>query len=183
MVRSTRRLIEKEVWKGERQKVIFGLLEPLPGHEPKVGNLFLCIGEKIPFECLMEVKKHVQQKKIGVDGVYMAHDSYGVPRYGGRGHIFRRLASRKKEYPKELVYFSFYIVKEKNHEKELENVILRAAGPQMTMNKVKVRTGTQPGSVRDYEPGTHFYVRIDSPNPAAKRGRTISKRVSRKLEE
>jgi hypothetical protein len=91
----------------------------------------------------------------------MAHDAFGIPRYGGRGRIFSRLATRKRKYPKELAYFSFYIVNEKNHERELENAILRAAGPQMVINKVKIRGDAMPGSVRDYEPGTHFYQRKD----------------------
>ena len=92
----------------------------------------------------------------------MAHDSFGIPRYGGRGRIFRRLSRRKKKYPKQLQYFSFYIVKNKNHERELENAILRAAGPQMALNTLKVRSNWEPGSVRDYEPGTQFYQRRDS---------------------
>ena len=43
----------------------------------------------------------------------MAHDSFGVPRYGGRGNIFERLLKHKKKYPKLLLYFSFYIVRKK----------------------------------------------------------------------
>ncbi len=89
----------------------------------------------------------------------MAHDSLGVPRYGGRGNIFQRLERHKKKYPTELCYFSFYIVKHKNHEKEIENIILRAAGPQMLLNIKKVRSDVAAGSVMDYEPGTHFYRR------------------------
>jgi hypothetical protein len=167
MARKRARVINGNVWKSERHRVGFGRLDPVPGQKPIVGNLFLCIGEKLPFECLLEVRKHVRAQKFHPDGVYMAHDSFGVPRYGGRGRIFSRLASRKRKYPDELAYFSFYIVKQKNHEKELENAILRAAGPQMAINKVKVRTGPQPGSVRDYEPGTHFYRRFNTTNQRA----------------
>jgi hypothetical protein len=57
MARSRRRILG-EVWKGSNRKVVFGKLEPLPGHKPKVGNLFLCIGEKLPFECLPDVRRH-----------------------------------------------------------------------------------------------------------------------------
>jgi hypothetical protein len=95
----------------------------------------------------------------------MAHDSFGVPRYGGRGKIFSRLSTRQKKYQKELKYFSFYIVKEESHTVELENVILRAAGPQMLLNTLKVQSGSKPGSVRDYNPGTQFYQRKDSQRP------------------
>lgn len=89
----------------------------------------------------------------------MAHDSMGVARYGGRGSIFNRLASHKRKYPKELLYFSFFIIKNKNHEREIETALLRAAGSQMVLNQRKVRTGLEVGSVGDYEPGTHFVER------------------------
>jgi ribosomal protein S7 len=36
--------------------------------------------------------------------------------------------NHKRKYYKELVYFSFYIIENKTHENEIENVILRAAG-------------------------------------------------------
>jgi hypothetical protein len=83
----------------------------------------------------------------------------GVARYGGRGAIFSRLATRKKRYPKELQYFSFYVIANKAHEREIETVILRAAGPQMTLNTNKVALGLHPGNIADYEPGTHFFER------------------------
>jgi hypothetical protein len=52
----------------------------------------LFVGEKLPFECLSDVQRHVRARSPDRDGVYMAHDSFGVPRYGGRGRIFRRLS-------------------------------------------------------------------------------------------
>ena len=107
----------------------------------------------------------------------MAHDSFGIPRYGGRGRIFSRLARRKEKYKRELQYFSFYIVKNKNHERELENAILRAAGPQMALNTLKVRSNWMPGRVQDYEPGTQFYQRKDSKDA---RRRLQLRRVSRR---
>jgi len=89
----------------------------------------------------------------------MAHDSMGMARYGGRGRIFSRLRSHHVKYPKELLYFSFYVIKSKKHERELETAILRAAGPQMILNKRKVRANINPGNVSDYEPGTMFFER------------------------
>ena len=67
-------------------------------------------------------------------------------------------ATRKK-YPRELLYFSFYVIANKNHEREIETAILRAAGPQMILNQRKVRSSIDHGSVNDYEPGTHFLER------------------------
>jgi hypothetical protein len=160
MARRRKQIIE-EIWKNENktQKVVFGKLEPSGGHQSK--GLFLVIGEKLPFECLSKVRQHVRKRIPSREGVYMAHDSFGVPRYGGRGKIFRRLLARQRKYQKELEYFSFYIVADRSHTAELENVILRAAGPQMLLNKLKVRSGSKPGSVRDYNPGTQFYQRKD----------------------
>ena len=73
--------------------------------------------------------------------------------------FFSRLRSHKRKYSKELVYFSFYIIENKTHEREIENVILRAAGPQLVLNLRKVRDGIDPGAVGDYEPGTKFFRR------------------------
>jgi hypothetical protein len=73
--------------------------------------------------------------KIKREGVYLAHDSFGVALYGGRANIFHRLRSHKRKYNRELVYYSFYIIADKTHEREIENVILRAAGPQLVLNQ------------------------------------------------
>jgi hypothetical protein len=161
MARRRKETIE-EIWKSEdrSQRVVFGKLGSSGGHQNK--NLFLVVGEKLPFESLSDVRKHVRKYITVRKGVYMAHDSFGVPRYGGRGKIFSRLLARQKKHQKELKYFSFYIVKDQGHTGELENVILRAAGPQMLLNTLKVRSGSKPGSVRDYNPGTQFYQRKDS---------------------
>src|SRR5580704_13866102 len=151
MPRKSKRVIEV-IWKSSdnKQRVVFGKLEPSSHGKRKAQNLFICVGEKLPFACIHEVRRHIREHITSRSGVYMAHDSFGVPRYGGRGRIFRRLLARKKRYLKELEYFSFYIVKETSHASELENVILRAAGPQMLLNTLKVRAGIRPGSVRDY---------------------------------
>lgn len=99
------------------------------------------------------------QEEVKANGVYMAHDSMGVARYGGRGNIISRLAMHKKNYPKELLYFSFYIIANKSHEREIETAILRAAGGQMNLNERKVREGIAVGNVSDFEPGTYFFER------------------------
>jgi hypothetical protein len=117
------------------------------------------VAEKLPYDSLAAVHRHMKLNKAHLQGVYMAHDSMGVARYGGRGRIFSRLRSHRRKYRRELVYFSFYVVRDKKHERELETAILRAAGPQMILNTQKVRDGINPGSVRDYEPGTRFFQR------------------------
>jgi hypothetical protein len=82
MARRKKQIIEK-IWKSvdKTQTVVFGKLGSSGGSQSK--NLFLVIGEKLPFECLPEVRKHVRNYITVRKGVYMAHDSFGVPRYGG----------------------------------------------------------------------------------------------------
>ncbi len=62
-------------------------------------------------------------------------------------------------YPQELMFFSFYTILEKKHEREVESLILRVAGPHLTLNLRKVRPGVACGEVRDFEPGTGFFER------------------------
>ena len=157
------KVVNDEVWSDRTWKVVDGILKPAPGRPKKTERLFQIVGEKLPFNSLGEVNTKI--KAIlgrAPEGIYMAHDSMGVARYGGRGKIFSRLRKHKKKYPKELLYFSFYVIKSKNHERELETAILRAAGPQMILNKNKVRSDIRPGNVRDYEPGTMFFSRQNS---------------------
>ena len=97
----------------------------------------------------------------------------GAARYIGRGSVFSRLAAHKKEHPHELVYFSFYIVEEKQHEREIETLLIRAAGPQLEFNDRKKRIGINSGNIRDYEPGTSFYER------QAKKGRKRKKKKAK----
>ena len=155
----SRKTVKSVVWRGNGWNVVKGELVRSPGRPYKVDHLFRCVAEKIPFESLSNVRKAVIAAGIGTEGVYLAHDSMGVARYGGRGRIFPRLASRKRAYPRELAYFSFYIIKEKQHEREIETAIIRAAGSQLILNTRKKRDGIDPGSVRDYEPGTKFIER------------------------
>lgn len=137
--------------------VVTGRLVPRPGRPSK--PLFEVVAEKIPFAALSECRDDMETYGLKTDGVYFAHDSFGVVRYGGRGQIFTRLGAHKKKYPRELEYFSFYTIADKQHEREIETVLLRAAGPTLSLNTRKVRAGIDPGSVLDYEPGTEFYER------------------------
>jgi hypothetical protein len=155
-----RKKADKKIWSDSDWVVVPGRLIPGPGRPLKTSRLFQFVGEKLPYDCLKSVKAHIRD--VSDDdpyGVYLSHDSFGVARYGGRGNIFGRLAQHKRDYPKELLYFSFFIIKNKNHEREIETAILRAASSQMTLNERKVRTGLAVGNVTDYEPGTHFVER------------------------
>lgn len=154
-----KRVTKGAVWSDTDWKVVEGKLVPQPGRPPKTSHLFLYVAEKLPYASLNAVRKHLKAHAKFREGVYMAHDSMGVARYGGRGQIFGRLRAHKSKYPKELVYYSFYVIKDKKHERELETAILRAAGPQMILNTRKVRSGIDRGSVWDWEPGTRFYER------------------------
>lgn len=83
----------------------------------------------------------------------------GCPRYIGRGDIFLRLEARHKAQPLELKYFSFYVVSEKKHEREIETLLIRAAGFLLEFNDRKKRGGIAHGNIRDFEAGTLFYER------------------------
>ncbi len=99
------------------------------------------------------------QEGFSTDGIYVAHDSMGYARYVGRGNIFTRLKARQKAQVLELIYFSFYVVHDKKHEREIETLLIRAAGPLLAFNTRKKQVTILPGNIRDYEPGTHFYER------------------------
>jgi hypothetical protein len=68
------KVVEKLIWKDRSRKVVFGRLEPVARVKPKIENLFLFVGEKLPFECLPEVRRHVYSVTPERNGVYMAHD-------------------------------------------------------------------------------------------------------------
>ena len=149
-----------EVWTDKSDwSVCHGELKRGPGHPGKVQALFRVVAEKIPFEAIGKVKVHVESQSLGTTGVYIAHDSMGTPRYIGRGNIFGRLTSHKKAHRQELRYFSFYVVSDKIHEREVETLLIRAAGPSLHFNERKKRVDIAPGNVRDYEAGTQFYER------------------------
>lgn len=159
-MQSRKIIYNKSICKTLRWNVVSGLLESENGNQNYYNNIFEVIAEKIPFTALEDCKEDMENHpSYTSNGVYLAHDSMGVARYGGRGDIFTRLAAHKKKYPDELSYFSFYTIKLKSHSREIETVILRAAGPQLILNDRKVRIDIDKGDVKDYEPGTWFYER------------------------
>lgn len=154
------KVVNGSVYKDDKTWVVqHGELKRGQGNPGKTEHLFRVVGEKLPFESLTKVKAHLKEQGLGTQGVYVAHDSMGCPRYIGRGHIFGRLEARKKAQPLELEYFSFYVVSEKKHEREVETLLIRTAGFLLEFNTRKKRVGVAPGNIRDYEAGTIFYER------------------------
>ena len=157
---STKELIEKRIGKDSNGWVVhYGQLKPGRGRPRKAKQLFQAVGEKLPIGLLHRVKSHMHAKGLSVTGVYVAHDSMGSPRYIGRGNIFGRLEASRKAHMLEIQYFSFYVVKEKQHEREIETLLIRAASPLLQFNTRKKRVDIEPGRVNDYEAGTKFYER------------------------
>jgi hypothetical protein len=156
---ATKAIHEKVYADGQLWTVHYGELKRGQGNPGKTEHLFKVVGEKIPFNALPTIKKHLRDQGLSTQGVYVAHDSMGCPRYIGRGNIFQRLEARKTAQPLELEYFSFYVVSEKKHEREIETLLIRAAGFLLEFNDKKKRVGIAPGSVGDYEAGTIFYER------------------------
>jgi hypothetical protein len=147
------------VWKDSHWSVRWGRLVPTPGRPQNVKSLLSWTAEKIPYEALAETKKLLADNKAKKEGVYVAHDSMGYARYVGRGDVFSRLAAREKAFPKELVYFSFYLVAAKKHEREIETLLIRLGGAHLQFNERKKRVDISPGDVRDYEAGTSYVER------------------------
>jgi len=157
-------------WSGAHWTVEFGELRRGVGNPGKVKPLFLAVGEKLPFEALATVRNRLKRQGVPTSGVYMAHDSMGAARYVGRGRIFARLTAHQKAHNHELAYFSFFVVAEKQHEREIETLLIRGAGPMLEFNERKKRVGIAPGNIRDYEPGTYYFERH------AKKGRRAAKK-------
>lgn len=152
--------IDRQVYAdGKTWTVQHGELKRGRGRPAKTEHLFRVVGEKLPFASLANIKADLKAEGLASQGVYIAHDSMGCPRYIGRGNIFSRLESRYKAQPIELKYFSFYVVSEKKHEREVETLMIRAAGFLLEFNTKKKRVGVTPGNIHDYEAGTIFYER------------------------
>lgn len=143
----------------EDWRIMSGKLTRPPGRPEKTGSLFKVVGEKIPFKFLPSVKSKLAEDGIAAQGVYIAHDSMGYPRYIGLGDIFGRLEARKKAQILELSYFSFFAVPNRVHRREIETIMIRAAGPLLDFNDRKVRNDIQAGDLRDFEPGTQYIER------------------------
>jgi hypothetical protein len=141
-------------------KVVGGYLRPGPGNPGMIDNLFSFVAEKIPFSFIDDVRKAAKENDISSQGVYVAHDSMGWPRYIGRGtDVFGRLKARKKAQSQELYYFSLYIIKDKTHTREIETLMIRTAGSLLSFNDKKKRQDQMTGRVTDYEAGTQFAER------------------------
>lgn len=149
-------------------KVVGGYLRPGRGNPGKVENLFTLVAEKIPFSYIEDVRKAALEESISSQGVYVAHDSMGWPRYIGRGDVFSRLKARKKAQSQELLYFSLYIIKNKKHTREIETLMIRTAGSLLSFNDKKKRHDQMTGRVTDYEAGTQFAER------QSKKGRPVA---------
>lgn len=83
----------------------------------------------------------------------------GYARYVGRGLIFPRLTARKRAQPLELAYYSFYVLKTREQEREIESLLTRVGGPLLEFNERKRRQNIKAGDVRDFEAGTYFFER------------------------
>lgn len=147
------------VWSEAQWVVRFGELKRGAGHPGKVKNLFRVVGEKLPYNSLAKVKRSLEARGMSRQGVYLAHDSMGCPRYAGRGDIFGRLEQHLKAHADELSYFSFYVLEEKKHEREVETLLIRGSGFLLEFNERKKRVGIKPGNVQDFEAGTRFFER------------------------
>ncbi len=156
--RPSRETVEKS-WRQGPWTVCRGKLVPSRGRPTNIDSLFKVVGEKLPFECLADVEKDMKANGLSRQGIYLAHDSMGAARYAGRGAVFNRLRSHIKAHPLELHYFSFYIIPDKRHEREIETIIIRSSSHLLSFNDRKKRPTIEPGNIRDYEGGTFFYER------------------------
>ena len=111
-----------------RWNIQCGRLTTTSGRPGKTPRLFTVLGEKLPYDALPAVRKHLAEQGHTRQGVYVAQDSMACARYIGRGDIFQRLSARKREQQLELEYFSFYVIPDKIHEREIETLLIRAAG-------------------------------------------------------
>ena len=140
-------------------KVVSGYLKRPRGNPGKIENLFALVAEKVPFSFIDDLRKAALARDYGTQGVYVAHDSMGWPRYIGRGEVFSRLKARRKLNFEELKYFSLYIIKNKKHTREIETLMIRTAGSLLSFNDRKKRLDQMTGRVTDYEAGTEFAER------------------------
>lgn len=150
------RPVDKNVWSDTQWRVWRGVLRRRPGRPGK--SLFKAVAEKLPYDSLRDIERSMKEQDLDRTGVYVAHDSMGTARYIGRGHIFARLRQHRRSYPLELHYFSFYVVPDKSHEREVETLLIRAAGPLLELQRKK-RVTLSPGNIRDYEAGTVYFQR------------------------
>ena len=77
---STKRRIGVVYKDNEQWTVLYGELQRRQGRPTLTEHLFRIVGEKLPFEALSEVRKHLIGEGYLSQGVYVAHDSMGCPR-------------------------------------------------------------------------------------------------------
>jgi hypothetical protein len=155
----SRKHVEDNIFQSANWTVVRGRLVRSPGRPRSETSLFEVVAEKILFAALNDVQADAKALGLTSTGIYLAHDSMGVARYAGRGDIFSRLRHRQSSQKLELTYFSFYIIPNKNHQREVETLLIRAASNLLFFNERKKRETIEPGSVYDYEAGTKFYER------------------------
>jgi hypothetical protein len=127
MARKIKTIKVAKVWSDNQWTVRFGWLNAGRGGARWGKRLFRIVGEKLPFEALNEMNRRLRSQAVRREGVYVAHDSMGYARYIGRGRIFARLRSCRDRHKLEIKYFSFYVVEEKKHEREIETLLIHAA--------------------------------------------------------
>ncbi len=151
----SRKQTGERVWSDQTWSVYAGELTRGRGHPHLLRQLFSVVAEKIPFGAIDSVARDLATLDVSPYGVYVAHDSMGYARYIGRGDVFSRLKAKKKAQELELQYFSFYIVADKTHEREIETLLIRAGGPQLHFNSRKKRVDIKPAtfSISSPEPG------------------------------
>jgi hypothetical protein len=159
MARKVKTIKVAKIWGDKQWTVRYGRLNAGPGGAGGGKRLFRVVGEKLPFEALNDVNKRLRGLAVRREGVYVAHDSMGYARYIGRGRIFARLRSCWAKHKLEVKYFSFYVVEEKKHEREIETLLIHAAGPLLLFNTKKKRVTISAGALQDYEAGTNFFER------------------------
>jgi hypothetical protein len=81
------------------------------------------------------------------------------PLRGTGQYLHAPKVSQKNTFFGACVFLILHIVLEKIHEREIETILIRAAGPQLQFNDKKKRITIEPGNIRDYEAGTLFYER------------------------
>jgi len=159
MTRKIKTIKVANVFRDKQWTVRFGWLNAGRGRAGGGKRLFRVVGEKLPIETINEVNNLLGSRFVRREGVYVAHDSMGYARYIGRGRIFARLRACRDRHRLEIKYFSFYVVEEKKHEREIETLLIHAAGPLLQFNTKKRRVTISAGAIQDYEGGTHFFER------------------------
>ena len=87
---SSTKQANSKVCENDHWTIVMGELKRSRGRPNNTQPIFKMIGEKIPFVFLNQVENKRSEAKRSTNGIYIAHDSMGYPRYIGRGKIFAR---------------------------------------------------------------------------------------------